>query len=35
MLVKRFPGFRYLSVFDLDRARAEQFMEKLPKNTWA
>ena len=29
MLVERFPGFRYLSVFDLDRARAEQFMEKV------
>ena len=29
MLIKYFPGFRYLSVFDLDRARAEQFKEKV------
>jgi len=29
MLVRRFPGFRDLYVFDLDLGRAEQFMEKI------
>jgi ornithine cyclodeaminase/alanine dehydrogenase-like protein (mu-crystallin family) len=29
LLVRRFPGFSDLHVFDLDRGRAEQFMEKI------
>ncbi|MBV8542017.1 MAG: ornithine cyclodeaminase [Pseudonocardiales bacterium] len=29
LLVRHFPGFRALHVFDLDRGRAEQFTEKI------